>query len=114
MVVLNVISHNGVPVDALSTSFDELGGSIGRADHNQLVLPDPKRSISRVHARIVFRAGSFLIIGSGSNAMTVNGWLVPDGVVRQLYQRDHRAGAVPAPGRDPQLGAARARSAPHC
>jgi hypothetical protein len=32
MVVLNVISHNGVPVDALSTSFDELGGSIGRAE----------------------------------------------------------------------------------
>ncbi len=88
MVVLNVISHNGVPVDALSTSFDELGGSIGRADHNQLVLPDPKRSISRVHARIVFRAGSFLIIGSGSNAMTVNGRLVPAGVEQSLAPGD--------------------------
>ena len=88
MVVLNVISHNGVPVHALSTSFDELGGSIGRADHNQLVLPDPERSISRVHARIVFRAGSFMIVGSGSNAMTVNGRLVAAGVEQSLALGD--------------------------
>ncbi len=88
MVVLNVISHNGVPVHALSTSFDELGGSIGRADHNQLVLPDPERSISRVHARIVFRAGSFLIIGSGSNGITVNGRLVQAGVEQALAPGD--------------------------
>ena len=88
MVVLNVISHNGVPVGALSTSFDELGGSIGRADHNQLVLPDPERSISRVHARIVFRAGCYLIIGSGTNAMTVNGRLVPAGVEQSLAPGD--------------------------
>lgn len=88
MVVLNVISHNGVPVHSLSTSFDELGGSIGRADHNQLVLPDPERSISRVHARIVFRAGSFLIIGNGSNAMTVNGRLVHAEVEQTLAPGD--------------------------
>ena len=88
MVVLNVISHNGVPVHALSTGFDELGGSIGRADHNQLVLPDPERSISRVHARVIFRAGSFLIVGSGSNAMTLNGRLVQAGVEQSLSPGD--------------------------
>ena len=31
--------------------------TIGRADTNQLVLPDPDRAISRVHAQIVFRNG---------------------------------------------------------
>jgi type VI secretion system FHA domain protein len=76
MILLTVLSFNGSPLTdkaGLAASFDELGGTIGRADNNHLVLPDPERSISRVHARIVFRAGAYSVIDSGSNPIAVNG-----------------------------------------
>jgi type VI secretion system FHA domain protein len=73
MIVLTVLSYNGAPTDGLSASFDELGGTIGRADNNQLVLPDPERTISRVHARVVFRTSGYTIVDNGSNPISVNG-----------------------------------------
>ncbi len=75
MIRLNVTTYNGLPLSApLSAQFDELGGDIGRAETNQLVLPDPERTVSRVHARVLFRASSgFGIVDQGSNAISVNG-----------------------------------------
>ena len=75
MIRLNVTTYNGLPLSQpLSAQFDELGGDIGRADTNQLVLPDPERTVSRVHARVLFRASSgFGIVDQGSNAISVNG-----------------------------------------
>lgn len=75
MIRLNVTTFNGLPVSQpLSAQFDELGGDIGRADTNQLVLPDPERTISRVHARVLFRASTgYGIVDQGSNAISVNG-----------------------------------------
>ena len=43
------------------------------AENNQLVLPDPERTISRVHAQVVFRNGRYAIIDRGSNPISVNG-----------------------------------------
>ncbi len=74
MITLTVISFNGAPsTERLSAGFDEMGGTIGRADTNQLVLPDPERSISRVHAQVVYRNGSYAIVDRGSNPIAVNG-----------------------------------------
>ena len=74
MITLSVVTYNHAPADgALSASFDELGGSIGRADTNHLVLPDPDRTISRVAAQVVFRNGAFAIVDRSSNAIVVNG-----------------------------------------
>ncbi|MCZ8076271.1 MAG: type VI secretion system-associated FHA domain protein TagH [Paucibacter sp.] len=73
MIRLTVLSFNGEPMQGLSASFDELGGSIGRAEGNQLVLPDPERSISRQHARISFRAGRYVVADNGSNPVLYNG-----------------------------------------
>jgi type VI secretion system FHA domain protein len=74
MIVLTVHSYNGVPSQGgTSASFDEMGGTIGRADGNTLVLPDPERTISRVHARVLFRAGGYAIADNGSNPISVNG-----------------------------------------
>jgi FHA domain-containing protein len=73
VITLTVISYNGAPVThAPSATFDELGGTIGRADTNQLVLDDPDRAVSRVHAQIAFRSGSFAIVNRGSNPIQVN------------------------------------------
>ncbi len=86
MITLTVLSLNGVPSgSALSAQFDELGGTIGRADTNQLVLPDPDRAISRVHAQVVYRNGGFSIVDRGSNPILVNG--EPVGSGRQVAIR---------------------------
>ena len=79
MIVLTVLSYSGVHAEGLSARFDELGGTIGRADNNQLVLPDPERSISRLHAKVVFRGGQYAIVDNGSNPIGVNGAAVPPG-----------------------------------
>ncbi|CAD5369298.1 FHA domain-containing protein [Rubrivivax sp. A210] len=79
MILLTVLSYNGARADGPSAQFDEMGGTIGRADNNQLVLPDPERTISRVHARIVNRAGRYAIVDNGSNPIAINGMGVGSG-----------------------------------
>ena len=57
---------------ALSARFDDHGGTIGRADHNTLALPDPERFISRLQAEVVASGSSFLIRNVGSaNAILI-------------------------------------------
>ena len=73
MIVITVQTYNGQAMSGLAAHFDELGGTIGRAENNQLVLADPDRTVSRVHAQVVFRNGGFAIIDRGSNAILVNG-----------------------------------------
>ena len=88
MILLTVLSYSGVPTEGLSTSFDELGGSIGRADNNHLVLPDPQRSISRLHAKVLFRGGHYVIVDNGSNPVAVNGATLPAGREQRLQAGD--------------------------
>ena len=88
MILLRVLSYNGTPADGPAAQFDELGGTIGRADNNQLVLPDPERTISRVHARVVFRAGGYAVVDNGSNPISVNGLPVGAGREQPLKPGD--------------------------
>lgn len=88
MIVLTVLSYNNAPADGPSASFDELGGTIGRADNNQLVLPDPERTISRVHARVVFRTTGYTIVDNGSNPISVNGMPLGTGREHPLMPGD--------------------------
>lgn len=67
MIQIQVVTYEGMPSARLiSATFDELGGNIGRADGNALVLSDPGRSISRIHASVVCRGGKYFIRGLGS------------------------------------------------
>jgi len=80
VITLTVVAFNDKPADGtLQVHFDELGGSIGRADTNQLVLPDPERMVSRVAAQVVYRNGAFAIVDRGSNPITLNGRTLPSG-----------------------------------
>lgn len=88
MILLRVLSYNGAPADGPAAQFDELGGTIGRADHNQLVLPDPERTISRVHARVVFRNGAYAVVDNGSNPISVNGVVIGAGREHPLRPGD--------------------------
>lgn len=64
---LKAISYKGVPTaHEISAQFDEVGGSIGRAPDNHLVLPDPEKFVSRLHARIVYEGGQYFIQDSST------------------------------------------------
>ncbi len=74
MIRVVVVSHQGGSVGrALEGRFGPEGGTIGRASTNTLVLDDPDRTVSRVHAQIVCRGDAFFIVDRGSNPMLCNG-----------------------------------------
>ncbi len=68
-----VVSIGGNVTSGLAADFDAGGGTIGRAKTNHLVLDDPDRTVSRVHAEIVCRGGVFYIADQGSNPLVHNG-----------------------------------------
>jgi FHA domain-containing protein len=56
----------------ITARFDAAGGTIGRADHSTMALPDPERFISRKQAEIVCVADGFMIRNVGAaNPITV-------------------------------------------
>nr|WP_218628325.1 type VI secretion system-associated FHA domain protein TagH [Variovorax sp. dw_954] len=57
----------------MSAQFGPAGGTIGRAPTNTLVLDDPDRTVSRVHAQVECRGGQFFILDRGSNPLQHNG-----------------------------------------
>lgn len=62
MLTIKAVSYNGQATEVpLAGEFGELGGVIGRADGNALVLPDPDRYVSRMHAMVLFRNGRHVI-----------------------------------------------------
>ena len=67
MIKIKVIDYPGSQLLQLSEAkFDELGGTIGRADNSTLVLPDPEKHLSRLHASINYRYGQYHICNHGS------------------------------------------------
>lgn len=56
----------------ITARFDASGGTIGRADHSTMALPDPERYISRKQAEIAFVGNGFTIRNVGAaNPITV-------------------------------------------
>lgn len=80
MISIRVVSYLGAEVDVAPATFDGSGGSIGRAEGNRLVLADPDRTISRVHAEIIPAGGGrFTIVNRGGNAIALNGSTIESG-----------------------------------
>ncbi|WP_028105127.1 type VI secretion system-associated FHA domain protein TagH [Pseudoduganella violaceinigra] len=75
MILIKAVSFNGQAMPtALGAEFGEEGGIIGRGTGNALVLPDPERFVSRTHAAIAFRAGTYVIRDlSSASPVYVNG-----------------------------------------
>ncbi len=64
---IEVVScNNETLAQSLYAEFDELGGNIGRAEGNALVLHDQDRYISRIHAVIIFQEKKYFIRCLGS------------------------------------------------
>lgn len=69
-------------------TFDEFGGTIGRAPENLLPLPDPERTVSRVHACVRCRQSGYSIEALGTNPTLVNGVPLERGLERPLRPGD--------------------------
>lgn len=52
--------------------FTQAGGSLGRADGNDWVLPDPERVVSSQHAQIAFSDNQYFLIDNSTNGTYVN------------------------------------------
>ncbi|MDA7418778.1 type VI secretion system-associated FHA domain protein TagH [Xenophilus arseniciresistens] len=87
MIQIEVLSRQDAPSgQRISAQFGPEGGTIGRADTNKLVLSDPDRTVSRVHAQVLFRDGGYVIVDRGSNPMQCNGEALGSG--REMPLRD--------------------------
>ena len=77
---LTVISEQSAALGERATLIlDKAGGTIGRADDNDWVLPDPQRFISAHHARISYRNGSFIVEDTSTNGLFINDEIDPVG-----------------------------------
>lgn len=71
---LTVLTFKGAPPpNPIQVEFGAGGGSIGREPGNHLVLPDPERHISRLHAQVLCEGGVFIIEDHGGNPTLING-----------------------------------------
>jgi type VI secretion system FHA domain protein len=80
--------RDAAPPLPLARRFDRLGGSLGRSPGNDLVLDDPGKYISRIHARIEYRDGGYSLVDVGSNPSLVNDRPVGAGRSAQLADGD--------------------------
>jgi type VI secretion system protein len=86
---LSVVSEHGIRLGGNSTKvFGVHGGTIGRATDNAWILPDPERYLSGKHARIDFRAGTYVLVDTSSNGTYVNGSQVPIGKYHDYILKD--------------------------
>jgi type VI secretion system protein len=77
---LTVISEQSAALGERATLIlDKAGGTIGRADDNDWVLPDAQRFVSAHHARISYRNGNFIIEDTSTNGLFINDELDPVG-----------------------------------
>ncbi|HLN49289.1 MAG TPA: type VI secretion system-associated FHA domain protein TagH [Steroidobacteraceae bacterium] len=86
---LSVVSEHGIRLGQQSTKvFGVHGGTIGRGTDNAWILPDPERYLSGKHARIDFRAGSYVLVDTSSNGTYINGSQVPLGKYHDYVLKD--------------------------
>ncbi len=74
--------------DASTKVFGVHGGSIGRSRDNDWILPDPERYLSGSHARVDFRAGSYVVVDVSSNGTYVNDSAEPLGKFHEYILQD--------------------------
>ena len=77
---LKITSYQSQTLGADSSrTFTEAGGSIGRAQGNDWVLPDPERYISGRHASISYQGGTYYLTDTSTNGVFINESATPVG-----------------------------------
>ena len=79
LLALSIISSQGASLGPTAYKvFDQRGGSIGRVEGNDWVLPDPERFVSSRHAQVRWNAGAFYLEDVSANGTFIN---APDSAV---------------------------------
>jgi type VI secretion system FHA domain protein len=89
---LEIISdHREIVGNDAVREFRSEGGTIGRALHNDWILPDPDKFISGKHATIDCKGGIYYIVDISTNGVYVNDEREPvgKGNPRRLFNGDH-------------------------
>ena len=89
---LKITSYQSQTLGANSCkSFSKCGGSIGREQDNDWVLPDPERFISGRHTQITYQDSSYHLTDTSTNGIFVNGSSTPLGNGKSivLHEGDH-------------------------
>ena len=88
--ILRVTSYGSQPIGAAAEhTFDNSGGSIGRAKSNDWYLPDPDRVVSNTHAIIRYANGEFYFRDNSTNGTSLNTLQLSKGDERPLHSGDH-------------------------
>jgi len=70
---LTVVRYQSTrPERDITVTVGEGGCALGRSGKNDLVLPDPSRTISHTHARIAYEDGRYVLTDESTNGTTVN------------------------------------------
>ena len=86
---LRIVGNHAAGLGEASTKvFGVHGGTIGRGRDNDWVLPDPERYLSGTHARVDFRAGSYIVVDTSSNGTYVNDASEPLGKFHEYTLQD--------------------------
>ena len=86
---LRVVSEHASRLGEQATKvFGVHGGTLGRATDNEWILPDPERYLSGKHARVDFRAGTYVLVDTSSNGTYINGAQVPLGKYHDYVLKD--------------------------
>src|ERR1700744_1329713 len=86
---LRVVSEHAKRLGDNGTKvFGVHGGTVGRSTANEWILPDPERYLSGKHARIDFRAGTYVLVDTSSNGTYINGSQVPLGKFHDYLLKD--------------------------
>ncbi len=90
MIEIVVVAYNSeAPARPLSARFDEAGGTIGRSDDNQFILPDPKHHVSRRQAAVASDGVRHRITNlSHANPTLLNGVELESDVAHPLQSGD--------------------------
>src|ERR1700691_6099201 len=86
---LRVVSEHASRLGQHATKvFGVLVVPIGRGTDNEWILPVQDRYLSGKHARIDFRAGTYVLVDTSSNGTYVNGAQVPLGKYHDYQLKD--------------------------
>src|ERR1700719_2568798 len=86
---LRIVSDHATRLGEQSTRvFGVHGGTLGRSTDNDWILPDPERYLSGKHARVDFRAGTYVLVDTSSNGTYVNGAQVSLGKYHDYLLKD--------------------------
>ena len=78
--ILQITHKEGFPLDGPDRAvFEDEGCTLGRAETNDLTLPDSERFISNRHAHVEFREDIFTLVDTSSNGVYLSGSSEPIG-----------------------------------